>query len=93
MKLQCTKRFNESGLSVSEGLHVFTDSLGAYLRDNYPAYFVEWVEPDVVVAQDEPSPADEPAQPADEPAESAPATKDIEAPQVDKMIRRPSKRK
>lgn len=93
LKLQCTKRFSEGGLVVHEGVHVFTDALGNYLRDNFPAFFVEWVEPVVAVAQDEPSPADEPAQQADEPAEPAPATKDVEAPQVDKMVKRPRGRK
>ena len=71
MKLQALKRFNEYGIYANAGeVKDFSDALGLYLRDSFPACWEVYVEPVV-----------------------APIVAAIEAPPVDKMIRKPKAKK
>jgi len=93
--LRCTKDFVQGDYRFSDGATVaLAPAAETWLIESYPGYF-ERVQ---VVEDAHPAPAlaDEAQPEADAPAEAAPdsiETRDIEAPQVDKMIRRPRGRK
>ena len=94
--LKCTKGFIQGDYRFSEGAIVALPAAAeTWLLDSYPGYFER-----VVIVEDAHLTPAQVAQPeADEPAEAAPIiedeleAKDVEAPTIDKMIRRPRGRK
>lgn len=94
--LKCTKDFIQGDYRFSEGAIVALPAAAeTWLLDSYPGYFER-----VQVSEDaHPAPAQEAQPDADEPAEAAPIiedepeAKDVEAPAIDKMVRRPRGRK
>jgi hypothetical protein len=91
--LRCTKDFTQGDYRFAEGATVaLAPAAETWLLESYPGYFER-----VQVVEDAHLTPAQVAQPeADEPAEAAPESveaRDIEEPQVDKMIRRPRGRK
>jgi hypothetical protein len=90
--LRCTKDFVQGDFRFAEGATVAV-ALAAetWLLESYPGYF----ERVVIVEDAHLTPAQEAQPEADAPAEAALdiEARDVEEPQVDKMIRRPRGRK
>ena len=78
--LKCIKTFNEGGLQIAKG-ETYEGAQADYLLSNFPAHFER-----VVIA---------PAEMADNATFEVEVVevKDVEAPEVDKAIKRPAKRK
>jgi len=85
-KLLCFKTFNEQGMFITPGEWAFGDPLADYLLSSFPAYFT--------VATPAPTVDNNPPAPTEEPVETPPpGVTSVDAPPVDKMVRKPRRKK